>query len=92
MFEDRDITVDDVFPDHRIATHAEGKGAGRGTDAQSLDINADATHGILLLLLRKTGGNAAIKGDVHDLTTEFVERGYNLPGAGVPRTKPQASG
>lgn len=74
VFANDEITLDDVFANHRIAAHLQGKGPRGGFDAERLHVYGDAAFRLLPEILGKTRWNRAQHRNVHHAAAKFVQR------------------
>jgi hypothetical protein len=75
VLDDRNVSVDDIFSQHRIAMHFQAKSPGAGLDSQSLDINEHTAFFVLGSVLGQAGWDRTVDGYRHDLRATLA--GYS---------------
>ena len=85
MFQDDEITVQDMPANHGLAAHSQGKGVFGRFVADTVDVHGDTALGVLFARLGKPGRNRTIQRDVPHDTTEFLQRCADAQGAGLAR-------
>jgi len=75
------ISLTDPFTDHGLA--AQGKGVFSRFVTDAVDVDGDATLGVLLARLGQTCGNGTEKWDIHEVAAQFCQRGRDAQRAGL---------
>ena len=81
VFTDDVIAIHDVAPDHGVAADAQGKGARGGAQAEGVDIDRDASFGLLIAPVGCARGDVAEYGNVDQGAAWGTVRARHLKGA-----------
>ena len=73
VFENDQVTRDNVVADHGIAPNFEGESAWSGLDADGFDVDGDAALGFLTAVFGQTGRNGTEERDVDHATAHSLQ-------------------